>query len=483
MHRAGHIVVVVAVLTWACASDPSSAHPVASLDSGSGAPVATAGFVEVPPRDVTVHGTPVHIAATARLFYNLQPAVTNAADRPIVFLFNGFAAEIVRAFGTGPMTVEPGGAVVPNPTPLTEVANLVYLEPRQSGYSYDVGPGTPPAGPTTDDCSPLIFNEYVDAADVLFAALELLEMHPELHGPVYWMGESYAGVRITWILTYLRGRWGLAPFTDPSLEAKIAAGPRAASLFAGQVLLEAWIAGGPEADAIAAVCADPVVASDVAASAGASCNGDDACTCTTTLGRSLYNYTFTNAYETSRETEASLAHVDPARAAALIGSDPLRLPQLSAAVRGQGFKCVGPDATVPSDAALVAALGPLPAGQSYYVPDSPLLPGKENSPTTLDWRTTPTEALAFVDALHDVPALLTHGDRDLVVPTSAVVPALSTAIGAARVDASSPSRIGVVYPDGTRYIDVYEYPAAGHMITMVEPAQFAADLRTWLAAR
>ena len=98
--------------------------------------------------------------------------------------------------------------------------------------------------PTLADCAPDIFNEYVDAADVLLSALAFLDAHPQLRGRVYWVGESYAGVRSTWILAYLRGRWELASYADSTLAARIALTQRTTSLYAGQILLEAWLAGG-----------------------------------------------------------------------------------------------------------------------------------------------------------------------------------------------------------------------------------------------
>ena len=443
----------------------------------------TAGFFEAPARDVTVKGAAVHIGSTARLFYNLRPADSEPADKPIFFLFNGFAAEIVRAFGTGPTTVVPGGDVVANANSLTRVANLVYLEPRQSGYSYDVADGSSPAGPITANCSPDIFNEYVDAADVLFSALDFLAAHPELHGPVYWLGESYAGVRITWILTYLRGRWDLVPYSDPTLAAKIKAVSRAGSLYAGQVLLEAWLGGGAEGQTIADECLDPTLTAAVAASVKQSCGTEGACGCATAFGRSLYNYTYTDAYETERETEASAAHIEPHRAAALLGVSLTSIPLLAQAERTKGWKCTPPDSTVPSEASLVSLLGALPTGQAYYVPFSPLYPGKSVVPTTPDWDANDVEALAFVDNLHDVPALLTHGARDLVVPTVALAPALVSVLGASRVDTTSSTKLGVRYADGERFIDLYDFASAGHMITMVEPAQFATDLIGWLKSR
>jgi hypothetical protein len=176
-----------------------------------------------------------------------------------------------------------------------------------------------------------------------------------------------------------------------------------------------------------------------------------------------------------------MAHVMPDRAAALLGLPLTSIPLLAGAERAKGFKCSAPDDTVPSDSALVALLGPLPAGQAYYLPYNPLQPGKSTSATTPDWSTLDYEAVAFADNLHDVRAFLTQGQLDLVVPTLALAPALRVALGAARVDSSSPSRLGLVYPDGERFVDIFDYPSAGHMISMAEPTQLATDVAGWLA--
>jgi hypothetical protein len=437
-----------------------------------------AGFLVVAPRTVTVHGASVDIAAEARLFYNLRPADDAPATKPIIFLSNGFADDIVRSYGTGPTTVVDGGAVVANPTSFTQYANLVYIEPRQAGYSYDVVTGRTP---DATDCAPDIFNEYVDAADYLFAALAFLDTHPALTGPVYWLGESYAGVRLTWLLAYLRNRWDLAPYTDPTLAAKVAATTRTTSLFAGQILLESWLAGGAHTAAISAECSDPIELTAVTASVGVPCAGSDACACTDANDRSLYDFASTVDLETTRENAADSAHIVPSLAEALLGTPLTSIALLAQSERAQGFKCTPPDDTVPAEDAIVAALGPLPAGQAYYVPYSPLLPGKENESTTLDWQTEDLEGVAFVDNLRDVPAFLTRGALDLVVPTLALAPALRTIVGESAIDASSPTRLGVIYRDGERFISIFAYPNAGHMISMLEPAQLSSDLQGWLS--
>lgn len=477
MRRSAFAAIATLAIATACGTAPVSTPPAPPAPN----PVAIeAGFLDVPARDVTVKGQAVHIAATGRLFYNLRPADIAPETKPIFFLFNGFAAEVVRAFGTGPMTVAEGGDVVANPSSYTQLGNLVYLEPRQAGYSYDVLTGRAPGA---DDCAPGIFNEYVDAADVLLGALAFLDAHPRLRGPVYWIGESYAGVRVTWILAYLRGRWDLANYEDPTLAAKLAKVQRATSLRAGQVLLEGWLAGGAHASAIVGECTDPAVLAGVSASVSTPCTGADACACANANDRSPYNYTYSVERQTARETEASAAHIIPKRAAALLGVPLTSIPLLAAAERAKGYKCAPPDGTVPAEDPLVLLLGALPAGQAYYLPYSPLLPGKETAPTTLDWRTANFEAIAFADNLHDVPTFVTAGARDLVVPPGALVPALKASLGGDRIDDSSATRLGLSYSDGERFIDVFAYGESGHMVEMTEPASLAKDIGSWLAQR
>lgn len=461
----------------------AGAHDAPAPSAPAPAIVDLAGFVEVPARDVAYRGGHVHIEATARLFYNFRRADERPADKPIFVLFNGFAAEIVRAYGTGPTTVV-DGAVVPNPASWTKTANLLYIEPRQAGYSYDVLADRAPV--LAEDCGPGVFNEYVDAADVLLGVLAFLGAHPEMRGPIYWVGESYGGARVTWILAYLRGRFDLASYTDETLARRIAESRRAASTRAGQILLQPWLAGRAQADAIAAVCIDSGERAAVSASVGAPCPDADACACAVAHDRSRYNYSYTTEQQTQREGAADSAHLIPERAAALLGVPLTSIPLLAAKERGRGFKCTARDDTVPSDDAIAAALGPLgalPVAQSYWLPYSPLLPGKSvlAIPPEPDWQTQNYLAPAFVDNLRDVPAFVTSGALDLVVPTRSLAPALGAVIGAERVDAATPASVTVRYSDGARAITIAPYASAGHMISMTAPAELARDVSAWVA--
>jgi pimeloyl-ACP methyl ester carboxylesterase len=444
-------------------------------DNGGAASIATeAGFLDLAPRNVFVHGRAVSLSATTKIFYNFRPADIDADTRPLIVLFNGFASDVVRAFGTGPNSVQADGSVVPNPDSLTREANLLYLEPRQAGFSYDVLDGRPPSDA---DCSQDVFSEYVDAADVLLASLQFTKLHPALKGPVYWMGESYAGVRISWIVLYLRQAWSLAPYRDETLERALASVDRNRYL-TGQILLQPWLVGAAHGTAIQAACQAPALLKAVQASLPSPCTVTDACACARVNARSPYDYTLTTQELNARIFAADAAQVSPAQAEALYGVKFENIVGLRASERARGFKCSIADHETPEQSALVSLLGLLPEGQSYNLAYSPLTTGKGS--TDPDWRRQTLIGTAFLANAEHVPTFVTDGQRDLVVPEVALAPALRSISGSVTVSESS-TELTLGYPSGPRGVAIRHYASAGHMVTMSEPRAFAADLRAWLA--
>ena len=454
-------------------SDAGSADD--AVDSTSGTR-AEAGFVELAPRNVVLRDRAVSLAATSRIFYNFRPADQDPESKPIIVLFNGFASDTVRPFGTGPFTVEADGSVVPNPDSLTRFANLLYIDPRQSGFSYDIITGRAPA---SADCSQDVFNEYVDAADVLLTSTHFVTTHGALTGPVYFMGESFAGVRITWMLSYLRKAWSLAPYRDQTLENAVNALDTSRFLH-GQILLQPWLMGAAHATAISNVCASQALLDAVQTSVVTPCPIDNACACADYFTRSPYNYTFTVAQQNARIFAADSAQVSPAQAEAIYGVKLDSIPELRASERTRGFKCSVADDSTPDEAALASLLGALPTGQNYNLAYSPLQPGKGS--LLPDWRELDLVGSAFLDNLRSLDTFLTDGKRDLVVPETALAPALTASANGVGVSETS-DRVTVSFATGTRTIDIRHYPDAGHMITMIEPHDFATDVRAWLAAR
>lgn len=435
-----------------------------------------AGFLDLAPREVSIDGRAVSLAATSKIFYNFRKADSAPDAKPLIVLFNGFASDVVRAFGTGPTTVDADGNVGPNAHSLTRFANLLYIEPRQAGFSYDVAQD---GKPTAEDCSQDVFSEYVDAADVALSTLRFLKAHPTLQGPVYWMGESYAGVRITWIIAYVRGAWALAPYRDDALGAELAELPRE-RLLGGQILLQPWLVGSAHATAIQAACRDPGLLAQVRASVGSPCSAQDACDCAHEFGRSAYNYALLETEQDARIFAADAAQVSPDQALALYGTRFEDIPGLKGDERARGFKCSGADDETPEQSALVSLLGPLPSGQSYNLAYSPLTTGKGS--TDPDWRRKNLVGAAFLENVQTVDALITDGARDLVVPELALANALRAVAGTTTVTETA-REISLATASATRSIAVRHYPNSGHMITMTEPEAFANDLSAWLAQR
>jgi hypothetical protein len=209
-----------------------------------------------------------------------------------------------------------------------------------------------------------------------------------------------------------------------------------------------------------------------------------ACACADANSRSRYDFATSVATQTSREVDATNAHIIPDRAAALLGVPLTAIPGLTQADRAAGFKCSVPNAsdpneTIPDESPLVDALGALPAGQWWYLNFSPLQPDTDTATWARDWETQPFEGAAFVDNFHDVPTFITDGALDLVVPFRALAPALAQIVDSSRIDAAD-GGLGLAYPDGERLFRIGVYPSAGHMITMLAAADLEGDLAAWV---
>ena len=127
----------------------------------------------------------------------------------------------------------------------------------------------------------------------------------------------------------------------------------------------------------------------------------------------------------------------------------------------------------------MSLLGELPNGQSYNLAYSPLMPGKGSA--NPDWQTQNLVGNAFLANVQQVPTFITDGKRDLVVPESALAPALRAVAGAVTISETSSEMI-LGFATGPRVISIRHYASSGHMITMNEPHALAADLGEWLTA-
>ena len=186
------LLALLAVL-GACGNRQSTS--ASSSDAAPLPPLVTeAGFIDIPPQ-------PTAARYAARIFYDFQPADTQPASRPLFVLFNGGPGDATSTLllqrGTGRMTLDSDAAAGPspvvNPASWTQFANLLYLDERLAGFSYGLLPAV--------GC---VMSDVEDASDFVRALLTFLDGHVALRGnPVVLVGESYGGVRATWMLDLL----------------------------------------------------------------------------------------------------------------------------------------------------------------------------------------------------------------------------------------------------------------------------------------
>lgn len=97
-------------------------------------------------------------------------------------------------YGTGPFTLDPeapaDAAPRANDASFTRFANLLDVDARSAGFSYDIASSDPPV------CHGAQRLYVADAADFIYVLLEFLGAHEALRdNPVVIAGESYGGTR------------------------------------------------------------------------------------------------------------------------------------------------------------------------------------------------------------------------------------------------------------------------------------------------
>jgi len=181
----------------------SSGSPIENVDAG--ASVADAPGVDTPPKlppaessfiDVPAQSTSFRSAS--RIFYSFQPTLSvDNKPQPLLVFFNGGPAAAtstcLMSYGTGPFTLDTPGAGedLPhaNPRTFARFANLLYIDARNAGFSYNFRTTQNDIG----DCREFMVEDAIDFLRVLF---RFLINQPGLrHSRVVLVAESYGGAR------------------------------------------------------------------------------------------------------------------------------------------------------------------------------------------------------------------------------------------------------------------------------------------------
>ncbi|HOW52404.1 MAG TPA: hypothetical protein PLV42_10225 [bacterium] len=307
----------------------------------------------------------------ARLWYSFQPADEKMEEKPLAIFFNGgpgSASGLLLAFNTGRKSMDPvfnGGDVVgENPHRWSSFANILYIDARNTGFSYSITGDKP--GYTTRN-----FNPFLDGADFVRVLLRFLAAHPEIQAnPVIFAGESYGGTRTIAMQNLLlhpdRYAANTGYYTDTALADEIAA--HYAAVFPGETmtvekraaqfgytaLIQPLLFGEPQNTVSGELLEEPgSVVYQIAAEEGATftpCDPNDA-QCDKyynaimfidNLGRDLYKYDEQSGWMNDLMTPVVPELLTRLNYADLLGHDPLFIEQMYAAERENAYKLASP---------------------------------------------------------------------------------------------------------------------------------------------
>ncbi len=169
-----------------------------------------AGFVTIKPVDFYFHDNNTKSklelrSSEARLWYVFQPADHDCNEKPLFVFFNGGPGSATSSglfsLNTSRMTLDTtlekgGDEFIANPVSWTSLGNLLYIDARATGFSYNLMNSPGDADARKKEFDARNFNIFFDAADFIRVLLNFFSSHPGLRkNPVIITAESYGGIR------------------------------------------------------------------------------------------------------------------------------------------------------------------------------------------------------------------------------------------------------------------------------------------------
>jgi len=166
----------------------------------------TTGKIQLKQDDGKVRASIFHISYE-------RADIKDAADRPVLFAFNGgpgssatwlhigvLGPRIIKLPGDGTQAPEPPAKLVENPMSILDVCDLVFVDPVSTGYSR-----------AENDAKPGDFhgvNEDIESVGDFIR--RWISEHDRWSSPKYVLGESYGGIRAAGLSQHLQSRYGMS---------------------------------------------------------------------------------------------------------------------------------------------------------------------------------------------------------------------------------------------------------------------------------
>jgi len=488
-------------------------------------PTTAAGFIDVEPVTYTYTSPSLgRVTATStptRIFYSFIPAINNPKDSPVFVIFNGGPAGsttgVLFSFGTGPMTlhVDPStqdSSPKSNPYNWARLANLLYIDSRQAGFSYGTAADPTNQSQRSAGYSQDNFNFFGDAADFARVILRVLKSQPALqNNPVVIVGESYGGMRTSVMLPMLLdpvsiGQSTQPYFVDPALSQEIQnhfatvfknegnvplSRARIVRQFGWQILIQPGLDFSDQYAIQNSTACDPSYLSTQRLQAmGIPCPP-------TTAGQAQAGI-LTNARIDGTSTPALMT---PASFQKLLGGiDPTTISGLNSSTRSGAYRLITDDSsTYPyAPSSWTTTQGILPTYDRYYIEQNnvayPYFQITSSLTQLIGWY--------FLQNLLDVHTFITRAALDFVIIPEVIpksfmaIDATNPVVSSVTIDDAQPAGVDrpgemiFTYRDvpafgvaagTTRTVRFPTYINSAHPVTVYQPAEFFADMSAFLA--
>lgn len=458
-------------------------------------------------------------SSPTRLFYSFHPATVVPERAPLLVLHAGgpvASSLFVMAYGTAGQRLDlsSGIRLVPNASSLADVANLLYLDPRQAGFSYSTLADPAIDSARVAELSAANYNPYRDAADLLEGLLSFLGAHPALaNREIYFLGESYGGLRASLMSSFLlfapEYEAGTRRFVSPSLSVDVRnyfqtnfgdgqpTPPAVATWLRGQILVEPWFAGQRQHDVAGALLELPnSILDEVAAQTGyayqrcstrpAPCvPWDNALGFVAAAGRSIYDIRAPSDWLSQHTAAVTALALDPGALAALFDvATPTLAGILAVRAGAYRFADIGQGLAYPQGG-LPAQWGAIEPWDAYFV--------ALNEEARMVFFASQAAGLAIdpvqasygdmlVEDLRYLPTFVSRAAYDLVVFGPALLPTLASYPSVGQVTEPVDGTLLVQYTDGTERTVVSPRYATSHAVERDDPAKLHDDIAMFLGA-
>ena len=503
------------------------------------------GFIDLEENNYTLSNKN-NQSGRAKMWYYFQPANTNPQEKPLFVFYNGgpgSASSLLFLYNTSKKTGDQafaGDGVADNKWNWNKLGNLLYIDARQTGFSYGIVDNPSNSSARSGYFSTSNFNVFVDAADFIRVILRFLDNHPKIKSnQVILAGESYGGTRTTAVINILLNVADYAQknrvFYDQALFNEIAAHfqeidpsvtgmpskEAVAKQFSGQIMIQPLAMGQQQLDAIGEVLEQndsPLYEIQQETGRKYTPCGNSSWNCdkynravsyVQSAGRDIYSYRreynwlfdYTD-YGIAKITQFSMF-------GQFILNDPTKIENLYAANRTGAFRYSSTNGhlrniadlnkfdTLPesikiilnarieqrsihplSSGDLASVFGTLPSYDEYYVDTNDTILSMFYKASVQPYSDVNGEM--FLENIKTVKTFITKAEEDIILYAEATPEAAKKFSSVSSVETGDES-FTVHFKDGqSAFVTFPFYPESSHSVSVNQPEKFFKDVKKWM---